>query len=91
MHVSVVFHWRLGQVMGATVRRDRCRAYARSVRAGMFEHMDRDAIEEDGRRDQDRSRVENAGADDLGTDDQEFSSIEDVGALPSENPAVDDV
>ena len=48
-------------------------------------------MEEEGRRDQDRSRVENAGADDLGTDDQEFSSIEDVGALPSENPAVDDV
>lgn len=48
-------------------------------------------MEDQGRRDGDRSRVDNVGAEDLGADDQEFSSIEDVGAEPSENPAVDDV
>jgi hypothetical protein len=48
--------------------------------------MEREAIEEHGRRGGDRGGVEN-----LGTDDVEFSSVEDTGAEPSENPAVDDV
>jgi hypothetical protein len=53
--------------------------------------MERETIEDEGRRDQDRSRVRNTGIEDVGTDDQEFSSVEDTGAPPSENPAVDDV
>ncbi len=54
--------------------------------------MEREAIEDEGRRDQDRSRVENVGAgDELGTDDAEFASVEDTGPAPGENPAVDDV
>jgi hypothetical protein len=53
--------------------------------------MEREAIEEQGRRDQDRGRVANAGVEDLGSDDQEFSSVEDVGTPPGENPTVDDV
>jgi hypothetical protein len=53
--------------------------------------MEREAAEEQGRRDSDRSRVGNVGADDLGGDDEEFSSVEDTGPEPSENPAVDDV
>jgi hypothetical protein len=53
--------------------------------------MEREAIDDEGRPDQDRSRVRNRGIEDAGTDDQEFSSVEDVGMPPSENPAVDDV
>ena len=53
--------------------------------------MEREASEEQGRRDSDRSRIANVGAEDLGADDQEFSSVEDTGREPSENPAVDDV
>jgi len=54
--------------------------------------MERETIEDHGRRDQDRSRVDNAvGADELGTDDGEFASVEDTGPGPSENPPVDDV
>ena len=55
--------------------------------------MEREAIEDQGRRDQDRSRVANAagGGDDLGTDDAEFASVEDTGPEPGENPTVDDV
>lgn len=49
--------------------------------------MEREAIEDQGRRDQDRSRVQNIGVG----DDEEFSSVEDVGTEPGENPAVDDV
>ena len=51
--------------------------------------MEREAIEEQCRRDSDRSRVTNTGVEE--TDDREFSSVEDVGEAPSENPAVDDV
>ena len=51
--------------------------------------MDNEAIEDQGRRDQDRSRVANIGVEE--TDDREFSSVEDVGEAPAENPAVDDV
>ena len=51
--------------------------------------MEREAIEEEGRHDQDRGRVGNVGVEE--TDDREFSSVEDVGDAPSENPAVDDV
>lgn len=51
--------------------------------------MEREAIEDEGRHDQDRSRVGNVGVEE--TDDREFSSVEDVGDAPSENPAVDDV
>ena len=53
--------------------------------------MEREAIDDEGRRDQDRSRVRNTSIEEPGTDDQEFSSVEDVGTPPSENPAVDDV
>ena len=53
--------------------------------------MDNEAIEDGGRRDQDRRRVDNSGADEPGIDDEEFSSVEDVGSAPAENPAVDDV
>jgi hypothetical protein len=51
--------------------------------------MENEAIEDQGRRDQDRSRVANTGVE--GTDDREFSSVEDVGDAPGENPTVDDV
>lgn len=51
--------------------------------------MERETIEDEGRRDQDRGRVGNVGVEE--TDDREFSSVEDVGDAPSENPAVDDV
>ena len=53
--------------------------------------MEREAIEDQGRHDQDRSRVGNAGGDELGTDDAEFASVEDTGPEPGENPTVDDV
>jgi hypothetical protein len=53
--------------------------------------MEREAIEDQGRRDQDRGRVNNVGVEDLGSDDQEFASVEDVGTAPGENPPVDDV
>ena len=49
--------------------------------------MDRDEIEEGGRRDQDRDRVANVGVD----DEEEFASLDDVGTPPAENPPVDDV
>ena len=57
--------------------------------AGYTSPMEREAIEDEGRRDQDRSRVANIGVEE--TDDREFSSVEDVGDSPGENPAVDDV
>ncbi len=53
--------------------------------------MEREANEDQGRRDADRSRVDNVGVEDLGGDDEEFASVEDTGRGPSENPAVDDV
>ncbi|MBV9441013.1 MAG: hypothetical protein JOZ24_13590 [Candidatus Eremiobacteraeota bacterium] len=51
--------------------------------------MEREAIEDEGRRDGDRDRVQNVGVEE--TDDREFSSLEDVGLPPAENPPVDDV
>lgn len=77
--------------MRAGVRHYTGRAYARAVAALEEQHMDRDAIEDEGRRDEDRRRVDNVGADEPGIDDEEFSSVEDVGTPPAENPAVDDV
>jgi hypothetical protein len=53
-------------------------------------NMEREAMEESGRHDADRSRVRSAD-DELGADDEEFASLEDVGPEPAENPAVDDV
>lgn len=88
---SGIGFWQVGQVMRASVRHCEGRAYMGAVRGGYSPLMEREAIDDEGRRDQDRSRVRNSGIEDAGTDDQEFSSVEDVGMPPSENPAVDDV
>jgi hypothetical protein len=74
--------------MRTTVLRAGGRAYVRRI-TGYTSAMEREAIEDQGRRDQDRSRVGNLGVEE--TDDREFSSVEDVGDAPGENPTVDDV
>jgi hypothetical protein len=89
--VSGIGFWQVGQVIRAAFAAAKAVPTWAPDGTGNSPDMEREAIDDEGRRDQDRSRVLNSGIEDAGTDDQEFSSVEDVGTPPSENPAVDDV
>ena len=78
--------------MRTTVRHAAGRAYGGDVRvAGKRRVMEREANEDQGRRDGDRARIDNAGGDAIELDDREFASVDDTGPEPAENPQLDDV